>query len=632
MRKTIIILAFLILVVMVPLFAGGAYQYRGGVLIANGGTFIMQGGAVSGNTGGGVIIINGTFTMESGMISSNIGGGVLMGDGNFTMESGTISGNSSTTGNGGAFYVNNSVDPNSNIEIKGGTISGNSTVANGGGIWVSYDNLNKVKVASGVIFSDNVAASARSRDPADDALYESQIGDNGEGVVWTVPFTQGYNNFDIGYPKGTLLILVTFMQNHSGADDTVIEIIAVDINTAIGTQMPSDPARTGYEFTGWNAMRDGSGADYTDSDPNITENTVLYAQWKQLPPTPPPVDPPIVDPPIVANKYKVTYNGNGNTSGVAPVDYNRYSSGASVTVLGPGSLIKTDHTFLGWATYPGASSATYPAGSSFRIFSDTNLYAVWKTVDDADKIYTVTFVDWDDTVLKVEQVPYGGSATAPPDPSHEGYVFIGWDKPFDNVTSDLTVRALYEIPIGSPPASGEWALLNLILAWIGVIIVIAAVIAAIQKERKRKDDLDGTSQPKEHRSAWMLVAAAIASVVGVLFFFLTEDVRLPMTIVDQWTVISLLIFIVVVITAVLAFERKEGGHKVFKQNSSVIGGDSAEAMSPYSFKLKEGCTKAVSYRIGKDGQWKLVFPDGSGIYTIPGEEILDDIYLEHAQC
>jgi hypothetical protein len=65
--------------------------------------------------------------------------------------------------------------------------------------------------------------------------------------------------------------------------------------------------------------------------------------------------------------------------------------------------------------------------------------------------YTVTFKDWDGTVLKTETVASGKSATAPAAPSREGYTFIGWDKSFDSVTSDLIVTALYEeIPVSDP--------------------------------------------------------------------------------------------------------------------------------------------------------------------------------------
>jgi hypothetical protein len=58
--------------------------------------------------------------------------------------------------------------------------------------------------------------------------------------------------------------------------------------------------------------------------------------------------------------------------------------------------------------------------------------------------YKVTFLDKDGKVIEVQEVLYNEAAVAPQTPEVEGYVFIGWDTPFDAVKSDLTVKALYE--------------------------------------------------------------------------------------------------------------------------------------------------------------------------------------------
>jgi len=66
------------------------------------------------------------------------------------------------------------------------------------------------------------------------------------------------------------------------------------------------------------------------------------------------------------------------------------------------------------------------------------------TVELKTKSYTVTFVDWDNKELKSETVEHGKSASAPADPTREGWKFTGWDTDFSQVTGDLTVGAKYE--------------------------------------------------------------------------------------------------------------------------------------------------------------------------------------------
>ena len=61
----------------------------------------------------------------------------------------------------------------------------------------------------------------------------------------------------------------------------------------------------------------------------------------------------------------------------------------------------------------------------------------------AQVYHSVTFVDYDGTVLSAQSVAHGSAAIEPTSPEREGYAFIGWDKDFSNVTEDMTVTAQY---------------------------------------------------------------------------------------------------------------------------------------------------------------------------------------------
>jgi uncharacterized protein with FMN-binding domain len=116
-------------------------NYGGGVYVGDTGNettfFIMKGGEISDNTGGGVYLSSGTFTMEDGEISGNTsgdGGGVYVSSGTFTMSDGKISGNISEASGGGV-----SVGSPGTFIMEGGEISGNtanSTNYGGGGVFV----------------------------------------------------------------------------------------------------------------------------------------------------------------------------------------------------------------------------------------------------------------------------------------------------------------------------------------------------------------------------------------------------------------------------------------------------------------------------------------------------------------
>ena len=95
-------------------------------------------------------------------------------------------------------------------------------------------------------------------------------------------------------------------------------------------------------------------------------------------------------------------------------------------------------------TKPATAEFTYTfAGWSPTVVAATGDSTYTATYNSTKNTYTVTFVDWNETVLKEDVVEYGSSATAPADPTREGYTFDGWDKDFSNVTENMTVKATY---------------------------------------------------------------------------------------------------------------------------------------------------------------------------------------------
>ncbi|MDR0562194.1 MAG: leucine-rich repeat domain-containing protein [Spirochaetaceae bacterium] len=87
--------------------------------------------------------------------------------------------------------------------------------------------------------------------------------------------------------------------------------------------------------------------------------------------------------PFTGNKEEeifVYYFGNGNTAGIPPVDASTYKPGDTVTVLGKGTLERTDYLFEGWRwnSYD-AWYTLYQEGDTLKAHSgDVTLYANWK--------------------------------------------------------------------------------------------------------------------------------------------------------------------------------------------------------------------------------------------------------------
>ena len=97
--------------------------------------------------------------------------------------------------------------------------------------------------------------------------------------------------------------------------------------------------------------------------------------------------------------------------------------------------------------------------------------------------YTVTFKDWDGTVLKTQQVQYGGDAEAPADPTRTGYTFTGWDKAFTNITADLVVTAQYEM-LGDVDGDGNVSMAD-------ALTILRMAMDILPVENQQIADVDG---------------------------------------------------------------------------------------------------------------------------------------------
>lgn len=74
----------------------------------------------------------------------------------------------------------------------------------------------------------------------------------------------------------------------------------------------------------------------------------------------------------------------------------------------------------------------------------TNMtYTVTYELASVSVSYTVTFKDWDGSVLKTQTVASGGSATPPSNPTRDGYRFTGWSGSYTNITADTDITAQY---------------------------------------------------------------------------------------------------------------------------------------------------------------------------------------------
>ncbi|MCL2842245.1 MAG: InlB B-repeat-containing protein, partial [Oscillospiraceae bacterium] len=160
---------------------------------------------------------------------------------------------------------------------------------------------------------------------------------------------------------------VTYDGNGNTAGVPPVDAEEYPVGAEVTVLGPNDLAKDGYHFLGWNTAPDGTG-DWHQPDDTFqmpAANVTLYAQWERD-----------VEPPPT---FTVTYDGNGNTAGVPPVDEEEYLADADVTVLGRNNLVKDGYHFLGWNTAPDGTGDWHQPDDTFQMpAANVTLYAQWE--------------------------------------------------------------------------------------------------------------------------------------------------------------------------------------------------------------------------------------------------------------
>ena len=291
---------------------------------------------------------------------------------------------------------------------------------------------------------------------------------------------------------------VTFKPNGGTPEEDKTQIVDGGEATALSQNTFT---REGYDFTGWNTDPDGNGTAYTDAQPvTLTADLTLYAQW-------------------VIKKFTITWVNDDGT--VLETDEN-VEYGTTPTYDGDiptkDATQQYTYTFKEWspAIVAAAADATYTATYTETVnkytvkFVDedgetglleaaeydygtaaadivkpadptkeataqyTFTFAGWDpeladvTADVTYKAtytstvneYTITFVNYDGTVLQTGKVKYGetpaynGETPTRPATAEFTYTFTGWNPTIVTVTGDATYTAEYTSAINTYAVSG----------------------------------------------------------------------------------------------------------------------------------------------------------------------------------
>ena len=139
----------------------------------------------------------------------------------------------------------------------------------------------------------------------------------------------------------------------------------------------------------------------------------------------------------------------------------------------------------------------------------------------------------------------------------------------DNPTPQAEPETIIDDPTPQAAPEGTWALLNLIGA---ALTAIGAFVALFRKKEDEDEDPDTPDDEGEddNRGKKMLASKIVGAVAGIaspIIFFLTEDMSLPMTLTDKWTLLMAAMLAAQVVTAVINKKASEAEDEEEPENA-----------------------------------------------------------------
>ena len=123
---------------------------------------------------------------------------------------------------------------------------------------------------------------------------------------------------------------------------------------------------------------------------------------------------------------------------------------------------------------------------------------------------------------------------------------------------------------------GHWALINLIAAMLSVVLAVVALLAKHAKDEDEDDEdkddqiVANENEDDENESTryrrWKVIAT-IDAILAVVVFILTENISLPMVLVDKWTVLMVLFGLISIVSTYFARKWHEEDEDEDEQSS-----------------------------------------------------------------